>query len=333
MNLKVFVVALAVLLVSALSPMARAGSLPTEVVGIFPRDAAEFAFADLRQARALAWFPELQRQVLPDQWRQFEQLLASPGMDRDSRIEELAWAVVSSGSPSQPSQGSPDPTGEQTVIVALGQFSPESTDAYFKAHKRTVVTVRNYVLYPLSGGSGDGGSFFCFIDSTVAVLGGRKELERVISISDNEEPSLLSNTDLAPLISQANPRSVVWGVLNAPRALLEMQELVPLVEQFPQSQQLLSKIRAFTLEIDADRGAQSRFEAVCASSDDADTFAALLQADQRYQGSQAGKSNQNVTDLLKQAEVASSGDRLDVTLDLTDDQVVGLLQGNGFPSH
>jgi hypothetical protein len=332
MNLKVLLVVVAVLLASALSAVARAGTLPTQVVSIFPRDTAAFAFADLRQARALAWFPYLQTQVLPDAWRQFEELLASPGMDRDSRIEELAWAVVPSGSPHQPSHGGPATVGEQTIIVALGQFSPESTDAYFKAHKRTVTKVGNYFLYPLGGSSGDGGLFFCFMDSTVAVLGGRKELERVIGISDNEERSLLSNTDLAPLISEANPHSVVWGVLSAPRALLEMQELVPLLEQFPQSQQLLSKVRAFTLEIDADHGTQSRFEMVCASSDDADIFASLLQADLRYHGSRAGKSNQDLTDLLNRAEVASSGDRLDVTLDLSDDQVVGLLQSNRFPS-
>src|SRR5580700_6374342 len=122
MNLRMLVVAVPVLLASALSPVARAGSLPSEVVGIFPRDAAQFAFADLRQARSLAWFPELQKQVLPDQLRQFEQLLASPGMDRGSLVEELAWAMVSSGSQPQPSQGSGTPAGEETVIVALGQF-------------------------------------------------------------------------------------------------------------------------------------------------------------------------------------------------------------------
>jgi hypothetical protein len=333
MNLKMLVVAVVVLLSSALSPAARAGSLTTEVVGIFPRDAVQFAFADLRQARSLAWFPELQRQVLPDQLRQFEQLLASPGMDRDSLVEELAWAVVSSGSQPQPSQDSGAPAGEETIIVALGQFSPESTDAYFKAQKRTVVKVRNYFLYPLSGGYGDKGLFVCFMDSTVAVLGGRKELERVIGIRYGEEQSLLSNTDLAPLISQSNGRSVVWGALSAPQARLEMQELVPLIREFPQSQQLLSKLRAFTLEIDAGTGIQSRFEAVCASSDDASTFAALLQADLRYQASRAGRSNQDVTALLDQAKLAPSGDRLDVTLELTDDQVVGLLQSNGFSIH
>jgi hypothetical protein len=333
MNLKVFAMTVAVLLASALSSVAHAGSLTTEVVGIFPRDAAEFAFADLRQARSLAWFPQLQRQVLPDQLRQFEQLLASPGMDRDSRIEELAWAVVPSRSQAQPSEGSGAPNGDETVVVALGQFSPESTNAYFKAQKRTVVEVRNYFLYSLSGSSGDGGLFFCFVDSTVAVLGGRKELERVIGILHGEEESLLSNSDLAPLISQADRHSVVWGVLSAPGAQKEMKELLPLVEQFPQAQQLLSKVRAFTIEIDAGTGFESRFDAVCESSDDADILGALLQADLRYQASQAGNSNQDVTSFLGQAKVWPLGDRLDVTLDLTDNQVVSLLQRGAFSIH
>jgi len=333
MNPKVLVVAVVVLLSYALSPAARAGRLTTEVVGIFPRDAAQFAFADLRQARSLVWFPELQKEVLPDQLRQFEQFLASPGMDHDSLVEELAWAVVSSGSQQQPSRDDGAPADEETVIVALGQFSPESTDAYFKAQKRTVVKVRDYFLYPLSGGYGDKGLFVCFMDSTVAVLGGRKEVERVIGIRYGEEQSLLSNPDLAPLISQSNDHSVVWGALSAREARVEMQELVPLIQEFPQSQQLLSKLLAFTVEIDAGTGIQSRFEAVCDSSDDASTFATLLQADLRYQASQASKSNQDITGLFGQAKVAPSGDRLDVTLDLTDDQVVGLLQSNTFSIH
>ena len=76
------IVAVALLLAPAFPPVARAGSLTTEVVGIFPRDAAQFAFADLRQARSLAWFPELQKEVLPNQLQQFEQFLASSDAQR-----------------------------------------------------------------------------------------------------------------------------------------------------------------------------------------------------------------------------------------------------------
>jgi hypothetical protein len=109
-----------------------------------------------------------------------------------------------------------------------------------------------------------------------------------------------------------------------------MKELLPLVEQFPQAQQLLSKVRAFTIEIDAGTGVESRFDAVCESSDDADILGALLQADLRFQASQPGNSSQDVSAFLGQAKVWPLGDRLDVTLDLTDNQVVSLLQRGAF---
>jgi hypothetical protein len=331
MNLKMLFVATIILASFAWSSAARAGALPTEVIGIFPPDVAEFAFADLQQARSLAWFPQLQKKVLPDQLRQFELFLASPGMDRDSRVEQLAWALVPRSSASQSPQG--DTGSQESVIVALGQFSPESTAAYFKARQRTVVNVRDHFLYPLNGGSGVGGTLVWFVNSTVAVLGERKELERVINISDNEEPNLLSNLSLAPLISRANPRSVIWGVLNASSASLEMQAILPALAGFSQSQQLLSKVHAFTLEIDSDRGTQSIFEAICASPDDANMFAALLQAASLYQSSRTDQPNQPMTALLSQAKVAASTDRLDVTLALTDDQVADLLQTNGLSSY
>jgi hypothetical protein len=330
MNLKMLFAAIIILASLAWSSGARAGALPTEVIGIFPPDVAEFALVDLQQARSLSWFPQLQKKVLPDQLRQFELFLASPGMDRDSRVEQLAWALVPGSSASQPSQGAAD--SEETVIVALGQFSPDSAAAYFKARKRTVVNVRDHFLYPLNGGSGVGGTLVWFVSSTVAVLGERKELERVISINDNEQPNLLSNPSLAALISQANPHSVIWGVLNSSRANLEMQAILPGLAGFSQSLQLFSTVHAFTLEIDADRGTQSIFEAICASPDDADMFATLLQTAMLYQASRADQPNQNMTALLSQAKVAASTDRLHVTLALTNDQVVDLLQHNGLSS-
>jgi hypothetical protein len=331
MNLKLVFAAAIVIASLAWSSVARARALPTEVIGIFPPDVAEFAFADLQQARSLPWFPQLQKKVLPDQLRQFELFLASPGMDRDSRVEELVWALVPGSSASQPPQGV---TGSQeTVIVALGQFSLESAAGYFKTRKRTVVNVRDRFLYPLNGGSGVGGTLVWFVNSTVAVLGERKELERVIGISDNEEPSLLSNRILAALISQANPHSVIWGLLNASRANLEMQAILPGLAGFSESQQLFSKVRAFTLEIDADRGTQSTFEAICASPDDANMFATLLQAALLYQASSVGQPNHDMTALLSQAKVAVSTDRLDVTMALTNNQVVDLLETNGLSTH
>ena len=320
----------AVLLAYALPPVARAGSLSTEAIAMFPQNAGEVAYADLRQARQLTWFSQLREQMLPERFRQFERFLASAGVDSDSQVDELAWALVPPDLPAGAAQNTALPASEEVVGVALGSFWPEKVEAYFQEKKLDVVKVRDYSLYAFDG---SGGFFFCFIDSNTAAFGERKELEKLIAIRHGEEQSLLSNTDLEPLISQANGNGVVWAALSAPYARLAMQQLAPQTAEFPQAQQILSKMRALTLEISAGSGIQAQFEAVCASPADADAFTVLLQAGLLYQRYQVASSNPDLAAMLGRAEIAPSGDRLDVTLPLTDDQVVGLIQRNTFAIH
>lgn len=309
---------------------ARAGSLSAAVIGMFPQNVGEFAYADLRQARTLAWFPQLKEQMLPARFKQFEQFLASAGIDPNSQVEELAWALIPAALPAGAARDTAVPTSEQVVGVALGAFRPESAEAYFKAQKLPVVKVRTYSLYAFGSGSGATDLFFCFIDSNTAAFGQRQELEKLIAVRYGEQPGLPNNTELAPLISQANGSGVVWAVMSAPYARLAMQQLTPQVAQFPQAQQLLGKLRALTLEMVTGSGIEARFLAVCATPDDANTFAALLQAGLLYQRYQAANSNPELAALLDQARIAPLGDRLDVRLKLTDDQVVGLIRRNTF---
>src|ERR1700687_1629335 len=73
---------------------AHAGRLGADVIALFPKEVGEFAYADLKKARTLAWFPQLQQQMLPDRFRQFEKFLASAGVDPNTQVEELAWGLV-----------------------------------------------------------------------------------------------------------------------------------------------------------------------------------------------------------------------------------------------
>jgi hypothetical protein len=321
----------ALLLASALAPAARAGSLSTQVIGMFPQNAGEFTYVDLRQARSLTWFPQLEKQMLPDHLRQFEKLLASAGVDPNSQVEELAWALVPAGLPAGAAQNTAVPTSEGVVGVALGPFWPEKVEAYFTAQQLAVVKVRGYSLYAFGGGAGD--VLFCFIDSNTAAFGQRKALERLIAVRDGEEPSLLNNEVLAPLISYVNGSGVLWAVLSAPYARLAIQQLAPQTAEFPQAQQIASNLRALTIEISAGSSIQAYFEAMCASPDDASSFAALLQAGLLYQRYKIANSDPHLAAMLDQAGVAPSGDRLDVTLGLTDDQVLGLIQRSTFALH
>jgi hypothetical protein len=312
--------------------VAHATKLGAEVIGMFPQNAGEFAYADLRQARALSWFPQLKEQMLPERFRQFERFLASAGIDPNSQVEELAWAMV----PTAPANGAAQnaaPASEEVVGVALGTFRPESAEAYFKAQKLAAVKIRNYSLYAFGGGSGAENLFFFFIDSNTAAFGQRKELEKLIAVRYGEERGLSNNTELAPLIDKANGSGVVWAVLSAAYARLAMQQLVPETAQFPQAQQLVAKLRALTIEITTGSSVQANFLAVCATPDDANTFAALLQAGLMYQRYQVANSNPELAALLDQARITPVGDRLDVRLTLTDDQVVGLIRRNTFAMH
>ncbi len=73
---------------------AKAGGIGADTIGLFPKEVGEFAYADLKKARTMKWYPSLQEQMLPERFRQFEKFLASAGVDPNSQVDELAWGLV-----------------------------------------------------------------------------------------------------------------------------------------------------------------------------------------------------------------------------------------------
>jgi hypothetical protein len=310
-----------------LPSLAHASSLSTDVIGMFPKNVGEFAYADLKQARSLSWFPQLKQQLLPARFKQFEQLLTSAGVDPNSQVEELVWALVPGDMSASPSAV---PADEEVVGVALGSYQPDSAEAYFNSKKLPVVKVRNFSLFAFGDGTGPTDLFFVFIDASTAAFGQRQQIERLIAVRNGDEQGLLSNSDLSPLILQANGSGMVWAVLDAPYTRLAMQQLAPAVQQFPQAAQLATRLHALTIEVSGGSGIQAFFDAVCATPDDANTFAALMQAGILYQRYTVGSSNPDLASMLDQASIVPSGDRLQVRFSLTDNQVAGMIQHNTF---
>src|SRR5258708_32227788 len=117
--------------------ISSAQSLGADTIALFPKNIGEFAYANLKQARSQKWFPQLQEQMLPERFRQFEKFLASAGVDPNSQVEELAWGLIAEGvtAKTEGTGSTAVPTGEEIVGVALGSYNPESTEAYFKAQK------------------------------------------------------------------------------------------------------------------------------------------------------------------------------------------------------
>src|SRR5258708_1070457 len=77
--------------------ISSAQSLGADTISLFPKNVGEFAYANLKQARSQKWFPQLQEQMLPERFKQFEKFLASAGVDPNSQVEELAWGLGAEG--------------------------------------------------------------------------------------------------------------------------------------------------------------------------------------------------------------------------------------------
>jgi len=323
---------LALVAATLLAPRpARAGRLGTDIIALFPKEVGEFAYADLKKARTMKWFPQLQEQLLPDRFKQFEKFLTSAGVDPNSQVEELAWGLVADAlSKTEGAASSAVPTGEQIVGVALGSYNPDSTEAYFKRQKLPTFKARNYTLYAFGTGAGPSDLFFLFIDSSTAAFGHRSVLEKMVEVRFGVEESLLRNDKFFPLVNEANGSGIVWAVLNPSYTRLAMQQLAPEIEQFPEAAKLVSHMKNMLVNVSASSGIDGKFQAICGSTTDANALAQLLQAGLLYKRYQAGKENPDLADMLDRASITPSGDRVILNMALTDDQMTSLIKHNTF---
>ncbi len=321
-------------LLAMLAPALHAGSVNPAVIGLFPKNVGEFAYADLRQARQFPWFAQFQQQVLPTRFREFEHFLSSAGINPDTQVQEIVWAVLTPAVTLAPdgTVQKTAPSADEIVGVALGQYSPDSTDEFFKSHKLATAQVHNYTLYAFGSGSGATDLFFVFIDSNTAAFGEKAMLEHMLNARDGVEENLNANETMAPLITQANGQGVFWGVLNQAYTKFALQQLMPEAGQFPAAGQLMSKVTALLISVQnfGSSQLQADFNAVCASGEDASTLAQLLQAAVLLRRYQAGQSNPQLAQLLDAARIVPNGDKLDVSLSMTNDQIASLIRSNTF---
>jgi hypothetical protein len=317
-----------------LAPPSRAGTLGTDVIGLFPQHVGEFAYADMKAARQYKWFPLLEDQMLPARFREFERFLTAAGIDPNTQVEDLAWGAI----PAEKDHP------EEVLGVALGEFQPDSIEANLKKEKLPMRTTHGYTLYAFGSGSGPYDIFFFFLDSNTAIFGQGDAIDKLLAVRFGGDPSLLANTTLFPLIDQENGQGLLWAVLDQHYTQLGLEQMLPgMISSGSSAPALYQKVRAMTLSVDTTSDVQAKIEAVCASPDDANNLAALLQAGllyKKYQASQAssagagaaGATNANagMETLIDQAQVSPSGDRLDLSIRLTENQIVSLIQDRVF---
>ena len=314
-------VAAAAFSIFALAPMpAAAGTLSTAIIGMFPKDMSEFAYANLKDARQLSWFSEVQQQMLPANFREFEQFLRSAGIDPVMQVDEMAWGAESANAKHP----------YEIAGVALGTFSPDSTEARFAAQKIPMIQSRGYKLWAFGSGAGPNDIFFMFFDNSTAAFGQRDLLQRLIDVRFGAAESLLNNNQIFPLIQSANGNGTIWAVLDQANTRLALDQLLPQASQFPQAAAILNRIHAMEIHVQTGDGIDAKFEAVCASPDDANQLAAMMQGGIVLRRYQIQQSNPDLAQALGSVTVSPAGDRLNVDAPVTNDQLAGLIRSRTF---
>ncbi|MEQ1352973.1 MAG: hypothetical protein ABLT11_03080 [Candidatus Acidiferrum sp.] len=320
---KYFVFALIIFIAG---PALHAGTLGVNVVAMFPKSTAEFAYADLKEARKFPWYAQFKSQALPTRFSDLEHFLASVGVDDNVQIDELAWSLGSGDSASGPSDKSV-PDSDQVLGIALGNFDVEHAKSYMKAHKIRGYAYRGYTLYPCA--SCDELSV-AFIDSSTVAFGHPQLLEKLLDVRAGTDDSLLQNEKVFPLISKINGRGIFWGVLNQGGTRQAIRQIVPEATQFPQASKLLNKLNAMVISIEGSSDLEAHFQLVSSAPDDAATIAQLLQAGVLLKQFEAKNSDPELSALLGSVRVVPNGEGLEVSFSVSSDQVVSLIKRNTF---
>jgi len=119
-------------------------------------------------------------------------------------------------------------------------------------------------------------------------------------------------------------------VLNPAYTRLAMRQLAPEVEQFPEAAKLVTRMQNLIITVDASGSVDGKFQAVCGSTEDANSLSQLLQAGLLYKRYQAAQDNPELAQLLDRAQISPSGDRAVLRMSLSDDQMTSLIKRNTF---
>lgn len=299
---------------------ARAETRDTTVIGMFPKQMVDFAYADLKDAQKYPWFDYMRHVLMPDHFKQFDQFLASIGLDPASNIETLYWGTAAMSNHS-----------EQIVGAATGEFDLAANEAHLQAEQLPSFEYSGFTIYAFGSGEGQGDILFSFLDTETVAFGQPDALKELIDVRTGAADGLFLNEKLYPLIQESNGNALIWSVLGEKYARETLQDLIADIGQVPQVTAISSNLKAMTIgvEPDDDNGMRLDFQTVCGSPNDPNLLAAALQAGLLYQRYRTSGTNSALANILGEARVEPRGDRLETSFALSQDELESLaVNGN-----
>lgn len=322
--------ALVALLILLAAPRLCAGSLDSSILGMFPKNVSEFGYADLSAARELPWFPQFEAQVVPVSLYGFEQFLEAAQMQQSPVIEGVAWARIGPSSANSLGTAAAEPGSGQIVGIAEGHFDLVAIQSFLTTRQIPGIKIGDDVMYAAGTGSGVNDVYFILSSDQTIAFGSRDALSRLLRARGGVEENLFENETMMDQIGEVNGDCLFWGAFSAGGAQMAVGQLLPEVAKFPQGRDLIAKMKGVSIAVKAPSDIQLDFQAVAASSNDALLLSQLVQVGLLYKQQQAKQSDSGLSGILSRVRVTANGNRLDLSLEVDDDQVLGLIEHDAF---
>jgi hypothetical protein len=299
---------------------AAAQSLSSTTLGLYPAEAGEVAFADLRVLRQSPHYAQLRAELLPERLRQLEGFAQALGIDLETQAQQMSWVFVTPGQSGTP----------ELIAVMEGAFAPATVLERAQTSKIAVAQVSGQAV--IGAGKNNSGVEFVFTlpDSATLVFGSRPAVEALLARRAEGRGGLSGNAVLSPLISEKNGHSPVWVVLDQKFAGLAMREMAPSLATQPQAQTLFAAVNSATVDLALARDFAGHASLNCRSAQEAQLLAAIVQAGVSLSAAKVSEQSPDLAAALRTANVELQGNSVVAKLSLPESQVAALLQKNAL---
>lgn len=309
-------------LISLAPAPVRAQALSTTVLALYPPQAGEVIFVDLQTARRSPHFARLKDQLLPQRFRDLEQLAAHLGVDFDRNVDRVSYAIVGD-----------DTEHIEMVGVAEGVYNLPETQRAAARNKLGTRAYRGAQVFSLGKNERGVEFVFAFRDNANCLFGARAQVEGMLDRAAKGGPNLLDNVEVRALIAEVNNSTPIWMVLNGQFTKLGVLQFLGEGATLPGVDSMADRVRNATVRITLNRSLDSTVTARCATAADAAWFAALLEAAVYFQRQRISASNPTMARVLNDSKIDRAEDRVSMAVSIPESDLATLLETRTFTLH
>ena len=188
---------IALLCCLSLATVSFAAPLASNAKTAIPSQAQQIISVDYRALRNSSSGLALKSKLLPDNLKQFEEALKGMGINPDSDVESLSFALFRSGK------------NLRSVGFATGDFQLKKFVAKQTAAKVKPEKYRTASLYPAGSGM-----LMTFLDEGTMLFGDPQAVHEALDARDGETPSLANNAEINSLLGSVGD-GAIWSVLDS----------------------------------------------------------------------------------------------------------------------